>query len=83
MKLITLVKVIECNKLLCSKTIYSKTCLKRPLKKKQNKLVFNTDYRLMQVKSIGAFCKTLACIKVPFLFCLFLSGRLTQAILYL
>ena len=33
---------------------YSKTCLKRPLKKKtKKKLVFNTDYRLMQVKSIA------------------------------
>ena len=32
--------------------IYSKTCLKRPLKKITPKLVFNTDYRLMQVKSI-------------------------------
>ena len=25
---------------------YSKTCLKRPLKKQNKKLVFNTDYRL-------------------------------------
>ena len=31
---------------------YSKPCLKRPLKKEQ-KLVSNTDYRLMQVKSIA------------------------------
>ena len=29
---------------------YSKTCLKRPLKKK-TKIVFKTDYRLMQVNS--------------------------------
>ena len=41
---------------------YSKTCLKRPLKKK-TKLVFKTVYRLMQVKSIAecskrAFCNT-------------------------
>ena len=36
--------------------IYSKTCLKRPLQKK-NKIVFETDYRLMQVKSI-AECST-------------------------
>ena len=34
-----------------SKSKYSKTCLKRPLKK-DRKLVFKTDYRLMQVKSI-------------------------------
>ena len=32
--------------------IYSKTCLKRPLKKK-TKIVFKTGYRLMQVKK---FC---------------------------
>ena len=29
--------------------IYSKTCLNRPLKKENQKLVFKTDYRLMQV----------------------------------
>ena len=54
-------------------SVYSKTCLKWPLKKK-TKMVFKTDYRLMQVKSIaecskgsilqyfwpprGAFCNT-------------------------
>ena len=32
--------------------LYSKTCLKRPLKKK-TKLVFQTDYCLMQVNSIA------------------------------
>ena len=32
---------------------YSKTCLKRPLKKTQQTLVFNTNYRLIQVKSIA------------------------------
>ena len=31
---------------------YSKTCVKRPLSKDQ-KLVFKTNYRLMQVKSIA------------------------------
>ena len=31
---------------------YSKTCLKRPLKKDQT-AVFKTDYHLMQVKSIA------------------------------
>ena len=34
-------------------TLYSKTCRKRPLKKENQKLVFKTDYRLMQVKSIA------------------------------
>ena len=42
--------------------IYSKTCLKRSLNKDQ-KLAFNTDYCLMQVKgiaecSVGVFCNT-------------------------
>ena len=32
--------------------LYSKTCLKRPLQKKA-KIVFKTDYRLMQVKRIA------------------------------
>ena len=50
---------------------YSKTCLKRPLKKIP-KLVFKTDYRLMQVKK---YCRMLqgehsailsTFIKVPF-----------------
>ena len=36
--------------------IYSKTCLKRPLSKRPN-LVFKTDYRLMQVKSIAECSK--------------------------
>ena len=41
--------------------IYSKTCVKRPLSKRQKKLVFKTDYRLMQVKVLqnapkGVFC---------------------------
>ena len=39
-------------------SVYSKTCLKWPLKKK-TKMVFNTDYRLKQVKSIAeSFCNT-------------------------
>ena len=50
-----------------TKLIYSKTCLKRPLKKK-TKIVFKTAYRLMQVKVLQntprvAFCNTLAFIK--------------------
>ena len=39
------------------KCLYSKTSLKRPLKKEDQKLVFKTNYRLMQVKSI-AECST-------------------------
>ena len=35
---------------------YSKTCLKRPLKK-ITKMGFNTNYRLMQVKSIAECSK--------------------------
>ena len=34
--------------------VYGKTCLKRPLKK-DPKLSFKTDYRLMQIKSIVEF----------------------------
>ena len=54
-------------------TVYSKTCLKRPLKKEDQKLFFNTDYRLMQVTSISecskrAFCNTLTFIKLLFVF---------------
>ena len=37
-------------------TRYSKTCPKRPLKNK-TKIVFNTNYRLMQVKSIAECSK--------------------------
>ena len=68
--------------------MYSKTCLKRPLKK-DLKLVFKTNYRLMHAKSItewehSAILST--CIKLPFvfktLFCLFLSGRFIQVLLY-
>ena len=35
---------------------YSKTCLKRPLKRRA-KFVFKTDYHLMQVKSIAECSK--------------------------
>ena len=42
---------------------YSKTCLKRPLKRRPKKKFSEIDNRLMQVKSIaecshGAFCNT-------------------------
>ena len=44
----------------------SKTCLKRPLKKK-NKIGFKTDYCLMQVKSIAGHSAILSTfIKLPF-----------------
>ena len=70
---------------------YSKTCLKQVSKKP--KLFFNTDYRLMQVKSIAEcsngsilqyFQPALSCT-FPFipLFWLFLSGRLRQVLLYI
>ena len=67
--------------------VYSKTCLKRPLKRRP-KLVFKTDYRLMQVKSI-AECSKGSILKyflpslsyhLPLrpLFCVFLSDPLRQ-----
>ena len=70
--------------------LYSKTCLKWPLKKEQ-KLVSKIDYRLMQVKSIAecskrAFCNTFDLslsyhLWLRSLFCLFLSGRFRQVLL--
>ena len=74
-----------------------KTCVKRPLLKDQ-KLVFNTDntdYYLMQVKSIAECSKAKGSILQYFrpslcyylsfrsLFSQFLSGRFTQVLLYL
>ena len=58
------------------KIIYSKTCIKRPLSKDQ-KLVFKTNYLLMQVKSIAGYSKgersaiLLTFIKLPFVFKIF------------
>ena len=40
----------------CNKSMYSKTCVKRPLSERQ-KMVFKTNYRLMQVKSIAKCSK--------------------------
>ena len=72
---------------------YSKTCLNRPpTQKEDQKLVFKRDYRLIQVKRI-AECSPwniLQCFRpslsyhlsLRFLFCLFLSGRLRQVLLY-
>ena len=72
--------------------MYSKTCLKQPLKTPQ-KLVFKTYYRLMQVKSI-AECSKRAFLQyfghalsyhlsLRSLFFLFLSGRFRQFCLFL
>ena len=47
--------------------IYSKTCLKWPLKKDQN-LFFKTDCRLMQVKRIAECSLSSTCIKLPYVF---------------
>ena len=74
-----------------SETKHSKTCLKRSIKK-NTKLVFNTDYRLMQVKSI-AECSKGSILQYfrpsfsyhfPFrTFLSIFSGRLRQVLLYL
>ena len=66
---------------------YSKTCFKRPLKKK-TKLFFKTEYRLMQGKSnpecskgsnLQYFRPSLRYhLSLRSLFCQFLSGRLRQ-----
>ena len=70
--------------------MYSKTCLKRPHKKK-TKLVFKTDYRLMQVKSFAEYNGSILQyfraslsnhLSLISWFCLFLSGRLRQVLLY-
>ena len=62
--------------------LYSKTFLKRPLKKEDQKLVIKTDYPLMQVKSILS-----TIIKQPLVIKTFvlsiLSGRLRQVLLYI
>ena len=58
---------------------YSKPCLERPLKNNtQNCCCFNTDYRLMQVKSITecskAFCNTFDLHFATILVCLILEA---------
>ena len=70
---------------------YSKTCVKRPLSK-DRKLIFKTNYRVMQVKSIADCSKGSILqyfrpalsyhLSLRSLICLFLSGRLTQVLLY-
>ena len=70
---------------------YSRTCLKRPLSKRP-KIGFNTNYYLMQVKSI-AECSNGSILQyfrpsfsyyfpLRSLLCLLLSGRLRQVLLY-
>ena len=86
---LSVVMSIICNSnTLC---LYSKTCVKRP-PQKDRKLVFKTNYRLMQVKST-AECSMGSILQyfrpslsyhllLKPLFCLFLSGRFTQILLY-
>ena len=71
---------------------YSKTCVKRPISKRSN-IVFKTNYRLMQVKSIAKYSKgehsatRSTFSKLPFVIKTFvlsiLSGRFTQVLLYI
>ena len=72
-------------------SVYSKTCVKRPLSK-NHKLVFKNNYHLMQVKSIAECSKGSILqyfqpslshhLSLRSLFCLFLSSRFTQVLLY-
>ena len=73
---------------LCIFYKYSKTCLKRPLKRTPT-IFFKNIYRLMQVKSIAECSKGLYFLPslsyhfpLRSLFCLFLSGHLRQVLLY-
>ena len=72
------------NPVLSETERYIKTCLKRPLKKDQN-LVFKTDYRLMQVKVLqndprehSAILST--CIKLPSVFKIFVLSMFEGAL---
>ena len=73
--------------------MYSKICLKQPLKKNTKIwLVHKTDYHFMQVRGIAECSKgsILQCFQPSLsyhlslrpLFCLFLSDRLRQVLLY-
>ena len=74
------------------KSAYSKTCLKGHSQRRP-KLVFKTDYCLMQVKSIAECSKRSILqyfgpslsyyLSLRSLFCLFLRGRLRLVLLYL
>ena len=66
-----------------------KTCFLATTQKEDQNLVFKTAYCLMQVKSIAQCSKAIlsTSIRLPFaiktlVFCLFLSGRLRQVLLY-
>ena len=68
--------------------IYSETCVKWPLSKR-SKLIFKTNYRLIQVKSITEWSilqyyrPSLSChLSLKPLFSVVLSGRFTQVLLY-
>ena len=71
--------------------IYSKTCVKWPLSKRP-KMGFKTNYLLMQVKSIAECSKGSILnyfrpslsyqLSLRSLFCLFLSGHITQVLLH-
>ena len=60
---------------------YSKTCLKQPLKKKDQKLVFKTDYCLMQVKSIAECSREHSAILYTFIKLLFVFETFVLSIL--
>ena len=62
---------------------YSKTCLKQPLKRRP-KIVFKTDYPLLQVEStaIPSTCFKLTSVFKTFVLYI-LSGRLRQVLLYM
>ena len=70
--------------------VYSKTCVKLLLSKRP-KMVFKTNYRIMHVKSIAECSKGNILqyyrpslnyqLSLRYLFCLFLRGRFTQALL--
>ena len=64
---------------------YSKTCVKPPLKNRQNKNLMAND-SLMEVKRRGAFCNTFGLhymiIDLENQFSVFESGRITHVSLY-
>ena len=76
----------------CLIVLYSKTCVKRPLSKRPI-IGFQDQIRLMQVKSIAECSKGSILqyfrpslsynMSLRPLFCLFLSGRFTQILLYI
>ena len=73
-------------------SMYSKACVKQPLYKRP-KLVFKTNYRQMQIKSVAECSKGSILqyfrpslsyhLSLRSLFCLFLSNGFTQVLLYI